>query len=162
MAGTIEVRDALEDELDQLAQIWYSGWQDAHADILPTELARDRTLESFKERLGRALATVRVTGPFNNPTGFCMTKGGELYQLYVSAHARGAGTAAALIADAELKIARQGFDVAWLACAIGNNRAARFYEKSGWQRAGTVVSELDTEAGVFRLEVWRYEKMLRS
>ena len=27
-------------------------------------------------------------------------------------------------------------EVAWLACAIGNDRAARFYEKSGWRRAG--------------------------
>jgi len=155
-----EPRDALAAEIDLLARIWYDGWQDAHAAILPEELARDRTLESFKERLRTSLATVRVTGSPGSPTGFCMTKGDELYQLYVSADARATGTARALIADAERRIARRGFDVAWLACAIGNDRAARFYEKSGWRRAGTVVSELETRAGPFHLEVWRYEKPL--
>jgi ribosomal protein S18 acetylase RimI-like enzyme len=89
-----------------------------------------------------------------------MLKGDELYQLYVSAEARGTGVAAALIADAEARLAAHGVRTAWLACAIGNDRAARFYEKSGWRRAGTVVSELDTPAGIFRLDVWRYEKDL--
>lgn len=49
----------------------------------------------------------------------------------------------------------------WLACAIGNDRAARFYEKNGWRRAGTIINEADTERGPFPLEVWRYEKPLR-
>ena len=97
-----EPRDALAAEIDLLARIWYDGWQDAHAAILPEELARDRTLESFKERLRTSLATVRVTGSPGSPTGFCMTKGDELYQLYVSADARGTGTARALIAEPEL------------------------------------------------------------
>jgi hypothetical protein len=48
----------------------------------------------------------------------------------------------------------------WLACAIGNERAARFYEKSGWRRIGTMVSRLDTANGPFDLGVWRYEKRL--
>jgi ribosomal protein S18 acetylase RimI-like enzyme len=39
--------------------------------------------------------------------------------------------AAALIADAEAMLAEHGVEMAWLACAVGNNRAARFYEKSG-------------------------------
>ena len=99
-----EPRDALAAEIDLLARIWYDGWQDAHAAILPEELARDRTLESFKERLRTSLATVRVTGSPGSPTGFCMTKGDELYQLYVSADARGTGTARALIADAERRM----------------------------------------------------------
>jgi ribosomal protein S18 acetylase RimI-like enzyme len=78
----------------------------------------------------------------------------------VSAPARGTGVAAALIADAEQQLAASGVDVAWLACAVGNVRAARFYEKSGWRRARTVVSELVTPAGTIRLRVWRYEKAL--
>jgi hypothetical protein len=50
--------------------------------------------------------------------------------------------------------------VAWLACAIGNERAARFYEKRGWHRAGTMINHLVTAEGEFHLEVWRYEKHL--
>jgi GNAT superfamily N-acetyltransferase len=89
-----------------------------------------------------------------------MLKGDELYQLYVSAQARGTGVAAALIADAEARLRAGGVQTAWLGCAIGNDRAARFYEKSGWHRAGTVVERLETSSGEFPLEVWRYEKSL--
>ncbi len=156
------IRDAKLSEIGALAKIWYDGWQDAHLRILPAELARARTLESFERRMAGALADVRVTGSSQSLLGFHMLKADELYQLYVSAPARGAGVAAVLIEDAEARLAQRGVKVAWLACAIGNLRAARFYEKRGWTRAGSVVSELETGDGVFNLEVWRYEKRLAS
>jgi ribosomal protein S18 acetylase RimI-like enzyme len=158
----MNVRDADETEIDDLAKVWYDGWQHAHAQILPAELARIRTLESFRDRLQAALPNMRVVGPVGEPVGFCIVKGDELYQLFVAAHARGAGVAAALIADAEARLADAGVEIAWLACAIGNERAARFYEKCGWRRAGTVVNELATPNGIFPLEVWRYEKRLHE
>lgn len=143
-----------------LARLWYDGWQDAHAAILPAALARARTPESFAERMAAALADVRVIGPPGAPLGFAMLKGDELYQFYVASEARGAGVAAALMADAEAQLSDRGVETAWLACAIGNARAARFYEKSGWYLAKTMVSRLDTGDGFFDLEVWRYEKRL--
>jgi ribosomal protein S18 acetylase RimI-like enzyme len=155
------VRDAKSSEIDALAKIWFDGWQDAHAHLLPEALARLRTLDSFRDRLGAALDRVRVVGPADAPLGFCMTKGSELYQLYVSPEARGAGLAAALIVDAEARLHKDGVPHAWLACAIGNERAARFYEKCGWVRAGTVVEQLDIDGGTFPLAVWRYEKALK-
>ena len=116
----------------------------------------------FRERLKAALPDVRVAGPPVAPLGFYQLHDDELFQLYVSAEARGSGVAAGLIADAEARLAEQGVEVAWLACAIGNERAARFYEKSGWVRAGIVIDETETSAGPFPLEVWRYEKRLRA
>lgn len=157
-----DVRDAESIDIDPLARLWCDGWQDAHACILPVELARRRTLERFRQRLADSLAHTRVTGPPNLPTGFCMVKQDELYQLYVSAEARGSGIAAALLADGENRLAACGVTTAWLACAIGNDRAARFYEKNGWHRKGPMISELETPDGIFRLEVWRYEKPLRQ
>jgi GNAT superfamily N-acetyltransferase len=156
----LEVRSAERREVDALARIWYDGWQDAHAELLPAELAQLRTLESFRDRLQAALHDVRVVGAGGEPDGFSMTKEDELYQLYVSATSRGGAVAAALLADAEDRIARSGVRTAWLACAIGNMRAARFYEKHGWQRAGVVIHHADTSDGPFALEVWRYEKTL--
>jgi ribosomal protein S18 acetylase RimI-like enzyme len=156
----MNVRTPEETELDQLAHLWYDGWQDAHARILPADLKRLRTLESFRHRLTAARSDVRVEGPFGAPLGFCLVKGDELYQLYVKAESRGSGVAAALMADAEARMSESGVKKAWLACAIGNERAARFYERHGWHRAGTMVNQLETENGRYPLEVWRYEKSL--
>ena len=156
----MDIRNAETSEIGLLAQLWYDGWQDAHSRILPVELARIRTLESFKERLAQLLQNVRVVGPVGKPLGLCVSKDDELYQLFVSAEARGKGVAAALIADAEERFAQNGVETAWLACAIGNDRAARFYEKSGWHRAGTMINKAETPNGEFPLEVWRYEKAL--
>jgi GNAT superfamily N-acetyltransferase len=157
----MDVRAAQPKEVDQLARLWYDAWQDAHASIVPAELTRLRTLESFKQRLEAAFSDLRVVGPVGAPVGLCVVKDDELYQLFVSAQSRGAGVAAALIADAEARLSAHGVETAWLACAIGNDRAARFYEKCGWRRAGVVVSQLETPDGLFPLEVWRYEKPMR-
>ena len=156
----MDVRDAQAGEIDHLARLWFDGWRDAHALIVPAELTRRRTLESFRERLEAALPDTRVVGPSGAPVGLCIVKDDELYQLYVSAESRGSGVAAALIDDAETRLSARGVATAWLACAIGNERAARFYEKRGWHRAGTMVNRLDTADGEFQLDVWRYEKSL--
>jgi GNAT superfamily N-acetyltransferase len=157
----MDVRAAHKSEIAPLAALWHAGWTDAHAAIVPAELKRVRTLESLTERMRAGLSSVRTVGEIGSPLGFSWLKDAELYQLYVASQARGTGVAAALIADAESQLLKAGVDVAWLACAIGNERAARFYEKSGWHRSGNMINVLDTDAGTFHLEVWRYEKPLR-
>lgn len=152
------LREARPRDIESLARIWHEGWHHAHAAILPLALCRLRTLESFDERLRALLAQTRVAEVAGRPVGFCIVKTDELYQLYVGASARGAGVGAALLVDAEARIARTGVDTAWLACAIGNQRAERFYAHHGWQRRGPVLIQADTPEGPFPLEVWRYEK----
>ena len=156
----MDVRDADKAELDSLAQLWFDAWHDAHAHLSPPALTRLRTLPSFRERLQAALQQLRVAGPSGAPAGFCLVKGDELYQLFVAAAARGTGVAVALIDDAEATLRANGVETAWLACAIGNDRAARFYEKRGWRRVGTMINAAETSEGTFPLEVWRYEKRL--
>jgi ribosomal protein S18 acetylase RimI-like enzyme len=158
----MQVRSADPAEVDHLASIWYDGWQDGHQGLLPPELARRRTLDSFRERLRASLSDLRVIGaPAPAPAiGFCLVRGDELCQLYVSAESRGTGAAAILTADAESRMRDAGVETAWLACAVGNNRAARFYEKHGWTRAGLMSHEPDDSGGI-TFEVWRYEKRLR-
>ncbi len=157
----MDVRDADETEVDQLARVWHEGWHETHAPIVPAALTRLRTFDSFRLRLQTDLPNVRVVGALGNPAGFCTTKDTELYQLYVSAESRGSGVASALLADAEARLAARGVATAFLACAIGNERAARFYEKRGWARVGTMANRLDASAGHYVLDVWRYEKLLK-
>jgi ribosomal protein S18 acetylase RimI-like enzyme len=154
------VRPASREDLDRLAEIWHEGWHDGHARVVPEALTRLRTLESFRQRLDAALPHVRVAGPPGAPVGFSILKDDELYQLYVAAPARGSGLAALLIDDAETRLAAAGVRTAWLACAIGNERAARFYQKRGWRLTGTIDYEAETASGRFPLRVWRYEKLL--
>lgn len=154
------VRAAEADDLEPLAMLWWQGWRDAHAEILPAALARLRTLDSFTERMAAALPNVRTAGPVGGPLGFHLIKHDELYQFYVAGEARGLGLAAVLMADAEARFAAAGVERPWLACAIGNERAARFYEKAGWRRAGVECVPTETSQGLFPLDVWRYEKQV--
>jgi GNAT superfamily N-acetyltransferase len=156
----MQVRSADAVEIDHLSRLWYDGWHQLHAPLMPPELIRLRTLDSFRERLQAAISDIRVAGPLGTPIGFYVLKGDELYQLFVSPEAHGSGVGAALIADAEARLAEHGVETAWLACVIGNDRAVRFYEKSGWRLAGTVVQTAETSSGLFPLEEWRYEKRL--
>ncbi len=153
-------RQAVAADLAPLARLWWQGWTDAHAAISPPALVRLRTLESFFERLAAAHSRVRVIGPTGAPVGFHLINGDELNQFYVAASARGTGVAAALMADAEACLAALCVETAWLACAVGNPRAARFYEKCGWSRVGARRHLAETSAGPIPLDVWRYEKRL--
>ncbi len=154
------IRAAEAGELDQLARLWHEAWRDGHEAIAPPGLVRARTVARFRERLAAMLADVSVVGPVGAPLGFSALRGEELYQLFVARAARGSGVAEALLDDGEARLARRGVKTAWLACGVGNDRAARFYEKRGWARARTVPNRLETEEGVFEIEVWRYEKSL--
>jgi GNAT superfamily N-acetyltransferase len=158
----MHMRVAGPDDVDALARLWYDGWQDAHALIVPAELKAVRTLASFGDRLRARLDDVFVALPDGGGArfGFYFLKGDELYQFYVGREARGTGVAAVLMADAERRLRDRGITTPHLNCAIGNDRAARFYEKCGWRRVATVVEVLETTAGPIDLEVWRYEKHL--
>jgi GNAT superfamily N-acetyltransferase len=154
----MSVRPATEAEIDHLARLWHEGWNDAHGKLAPAGLVKARTIATFRDRLAAALDDTRVIGPAGAPLGLCMLKDDELYQLFVARQARGTGVAAALIADGEARLVARGFATVWLACVIGNERAARFYEKHGWVMAREVVNRFETPAGVFEVATWRYEK----
>ncbi|MEM8978070.1 MAG: GNAT family N-acetyltransferase [Pseudomonadota bacterium] len=144
----------------QVNAIWNAGWHEAHASIVPSSLTALRTLESFQDRVAENRVFTRIALAGMDVLGFSMVKADELYQMYVSPKARGKGVAQALMWDAEARMRAQGHKTAWLACAVNNNRAARFYEKCGWVNAGLEEVALDTSEGSFLLEVWRFERAL--
>lgn len=162
MSDLIQLRTATDADVPPLARIWHDGWHEAHAHLLPADLTALRTLDSFQPRLHHMLADTRVAGPPGAPVGFCTIRDDELYQLFLAREARGTGAAALLVGDAEQRLSARRIAVAWLSCAIGNDRAARLYEKCGWHRVGTMINVAETSRGPYPVETWRYEKRLAS
>jgi len=157
----MQIRGARPEDVEPIAQLWYDGWQDAHADLVPMALTKLRTRDSFPPRVAKRLAQTWVaTDDAGALVGFFMLDDTELYQFYVAAAARGTGAGQILMDAAEDALRADGVAEAHLGCAIGNDRAARFYEKTGWKKAGVIADMVETTAGPFKLEVWRYEKVL--
>ena len=81
-------------------------------------------------------------------------------QFYVGDHARGKGVAQFMMDFAVQHIAEAGHKMAWLACASGNHRAERFYEKTGWTNTGEREMTFEATQGPFPLKVWVFERAL--
>lgn len=155
---TFRCRVAGDPDLPGLARIWSDGWNDAHRHLMPPEVVAARTPESFVRRLAEGLPDVRVIEDEGGLAGFHYIRCAELYQFYVSSRVRGKGLAQKLMADAEESLRKTGVLNAWLACAIGNDRAARFYSRAGWVLAGTFDYILLLPDGPHPLRAWRFEK----
>src|SRR5262245_33608437 len=78
IVGPMHVRQAEAVDIDPLAQLWYDGWHDAHAQIVPAGLTKLRTLENFRDRLQAALPDIRVIGPAGGPHAFSIIKNAEI------------------------------------------------------------------------------------
>jgi ribosomal protein S18 acetylase RimI-like enzyme len=154
---TAHVQKATDADISDIAEVWHAGWHEAHAAIVPKALTTQRTKQNFRDRTAHHLPFTRVIRNAERTVAFCMVRDDELYQLYVAPEARGASTATALVADALRRIAATGYATAYLECAIGNARAMRFYEKSGWTNMGKHLSDVDIDGGTFTLEILRFE-----
>ena len=156
----IAFRQATSDDIGPLADIWNSGWHEAHAAIVPDALTALRTVHSFRDRLRDDLDKCHVGMRDDKIAGFNISRGGEVYQFYVHPIGRGTGFAGAMLDHAERILAAQNCVTAWLACSVGNARASAFYTRTGWVNTGVQTVDLDTSSGPFPLDVWRFEKRL--
>jgi len=161
LARVIAMRPATAADVDAIARIWHAGWRDGHLGHVPDELHAHRGLDAFVARVPPRLATTTVAEVDGGGeiVGFITVIGAELEQLYVAAHARGSGVAAALLERAEQQIGER-FEVAWLAVASGNARARRFYERRGWHDAGALDYAAEIAGGTLAVACRRYERKL--
>lgn len=158
MAYTFQ--NAREEHLNDIVRIWHEGWTDAHAAIVPAELIKMRTIESLEARGNDRLDLIRVMMVDGQVAAFHMIKDDELDQFFVDRAYRGKGAAKALMADAESVFSGNNIETAWLACAIGNERAAAFYRKAGWHFMRVMPLSVHVESGSFTLDIWRFEKQI--
>ncbi|WP_433009162.1 N-acetyltransferase family protein [Kribbella sp. CA-294648] len=157
---TVTLRAATAGDADAIASIWYSGWPDGHLGNVPDELVAIRTEESFWERVPDKIADTTVAVVGEQIAGFVMVVADEAEQVYVSKEHRGTGVAAALLAEAERLVKANGYDEAWLAVANGNDRARRFYERSGWTHAEEFDYPAPTDNGPIAVACHRYVKQV--
>lgn len=68
--------------------------------------------------------------------------------------------ATALIRHGERTIAER-YSTAWLAVAVGNARARRFYERQGWSDVAALDYPAETAASPIVVPCRRYEKVVR-
>jgi ribosomal protein S18 acetylase RimI-like enzyme len=66
---------------------------------------------------------------------------GEIYALYVDPGRYEGGVGRLLMAHARQRLKEQGFEAAVLWVLLGNERAARFYEREGWKPDGATREE---------------------
>jgi len=158
--SVFSIRAACPADVPALSRVWFEGWHRAHHDTLPEELRQYRTEASFAARLTAELHGIRVIDCEGQASGFAILHGNELYQFYIALTLIGSGAAGVLMADAEAELRARGHAMAILNCAQGNDRAARFYEKSGWRKTGVADIEVDAGGRPFPIRALRFEKRL--
>jgi len=131
-------------DIPALAQLWYEGWQTAHADYVPASLTQIRTLDSFEKRLAADIDAIRMIKDQDTPLGFCMIKANEIYQIFVAPKAKGTGVAKAIMDDGLNRIQSAGYETATLDVIPENARAIAFYEKMGWKQGKIRTVMLET------------------
>lgn len=157
---SLRLRPAGPDDAATVAEIWRSGWREAHTGRVPAELVAARTDESFLARATECVPKTTLAMVGAELAGFVMLSGDEVEHLYVAARHRGDGVADALLRHAERQIGRAGHRTAWLAVVPGNVRARRFYERMGWRDEGRFEHLAPGDGGPIRVPAQRYVKRL--
>lgn len=154
------LRPATTRDCADLATIWHGGWRDGHLGHVPATVPPHRRLADFRRRVPAQLDHTTVATIGSLVVGFVTVRHDELEQIYVTATARGTGTATALLGHGERVIAA-GHRRAWLAVVSGNARARRFYERHGWVDAGPIDYPAATaNGGTVAVPARRYEKRM--
>ncbi|GAW49432.1 MULTISPECIES: GNAT family N-acetyltransferase [unclassified Nocardioides] len=152
------LRPATAEDMARVADIWHAAWHTSHPGHVPNGLTAARTLESFHERTPARVddTTVAVLG--DEVVGFIMVDRDEVEQVFVDPSRHGRGVASLLLDEAERQVAAAGYDVAWLAVAIGNARARAFYEKRGWRNDDDLPYEVTADGTTYVSPCRRYVK----
>lgn len=159
----ISVRDARPSDAEAIASIHVRGWQHAYRGVMP-----DEVLDGMDERVsaegwrGTITATIddvpfrsrqlgdelvvavqdeRVVGWAGYGSARRDLDGmtGELHGIYADPERIGGGVGHALIGHVEQRLRAAGHERAYLLVLVGNDPAARFYERHGWRETGDEI-----------------------
>ncbi|MEH6644673.1 GNAT family N-acetyltransferase [Sulfitobacter sp.] len=151
----MQIRVATTDDTSAIAKLWHAQWHSAHGAIVDADLVNSRIPAEFNARTTAHLPQTYVALVDGALAGFFMIEGDELYQFYIANGHQGSGLAQGMMTHAEALLPAPR---AWLACSVGNSRAARFYQKCGWQNTGVEELKVETSSGPKPVSIWRFEK----
>ena len=77
-AGPCSVRKATPGDVDAIARIWHTGWNDGHLGHVPPGLLPYRTAEHFVSRARERIDSMWVAESDGRAVGFVVVKGDEL------------------------------------------------------------------------------------
>jgi ribosomal protein S18 acetylase RimI-like enzyme len=151
---SIELRDARRGDELAVAEVHVRSWREAYRELMPAKFLealdpRDRAGRyEFDGGDGAPTTVVAVAG---EPVLGFVTFGpsrdedavgmGEIYALYVDPERHEGGVGRLLMAHARSRLREAGFDAAVLWVLQGNDRAASFYEREGWEPDGAEREE---------------------
>lgn len=170
----VHVREMEAADVEAVSTIRVRGWQAAYAGIVPQTYLDAMTVEDDasrrRERVsqpGRQSLDLVALGD-RGPVGWicfgpCRSevpgpgRVGEVYALYVSPDLIGQGIGRRLLEEAHRQMKSQGFEVSALWVLSDNQRARRFYERSGYQADGAAQDGAYDEITLTEL---RYQRVL--
>ncbi|MEP9364742.1 GNAT family N-acetyltransferase [Nocardioides sp. CN2-186] len=154
----MNLRPARPEDMATVADIWHTAWHTSHPGHVPNGLTAARNLAAFHARTPSRVGDTTVAEVDGRIVGFIMIDRDEVEQVFVDPAAHGSGVASTLLDEAERQVAAAGYDVAWLAVAIGNLRARAFYEKRGWTNEEDLPYEVTAEGTTYISPCRRYVK----
>jgi ribosomal protein S18 acetylase RimI-like enzyme len=157
-AERLLIRPARPQARAAVLDVWHEAWWDGHGPSAPKRLRKFRDRAGLAARIDPLIPAMKVAEHAGRIVGFVSVKDDELATLYVSRGDRGSGAARLLLVEGEAMLADAGVAEAFLWCAVGNDRAFRFYIRQGWRDGGVVQCDVDTPDGPARFPSHRMLK----
>ncbi len=157
----MNLRPACCQDIYHIAKVWHEGWKDGHTGLVPDELYQYRTFDSFIPRVEERIKDTLVSESADDEiNGFVTVKGNELEQIFVAQSYRGTGLAKKLIKAGEDMLLKNGQTDVYLVVVVGNDRARKFYEKSGWILEDAVDYMAQIQSGKLPVKCLKFTKKL--
>lgn len=164
--STVNIRLAVPEDADRIAQVHIASWRETYHDIIPTRylehLSHDKREQGWRKSLTEGPVFVALDQT-NEVIGFANggpsrgSKGteGELYALYLLKTHQGQGIGKRLFDHVLADLRQQGFS-SCVVHVLADNPSRFFYERFG----GRLVFEQRIERGGKQLMEYTYRIML--
>lgn len=135
-AVALDVRPVGPADRGAVVALWRRCWLDAHAALLPPEAVAARDEAYFLRLFEGCRSGLRAGVEAGRLVAVGLVDRDEIDQIHVAAPRRGSGLAGRFLHWLEAEIAGARHDAVRLFCAVGNERAHRFYRRNGYAEAG--------------------------